>query len=140
MMCDCGWGIKMGENISLDKIKYYENAWEVNIEIYQDISHVKDGLDNANLFQASHSGYEKTLKILLKDEHYSLIKAPKKRMKDITRPDCRILGYDKDGNKSVLKMIKEVEHKEKGGDPKKLKKLPLYLIMKLSLINLTIIS
>ena len=123
MMCDCGWGINIGEKISLDKIKFYEDAWEVNIEIYQDIPHIKDGIENSNLFQFGSGEYEKTLKILLKDEHYSLIKSPKKRMKEITRPDCRIMGYDRDGNKSVLKMIKEVELKEKGGDPKKLREV-----------------
>ena len=123
MMCDLGVGINMGDKIQLSHLKYYEVNFQVNLNIYLDNPHIKDGVEEANLIRESKGIFETTLKILLKDEHYSLIKAPKKCLKMISRPDCRILGYDKDGKKSVLKLLQEANIKEGGQDPKKLNEI-----------------
>ena len=120
MMCDLGVGINLGDAIQLKFLPFYEVNFQVNINIYVDEPHIKDGVEQANLIRESKGCFETKLKILLKKEHYSLIKSPKKCLKMISRPDCRILGYDKDGKKSVLKILQEANLKDKGDDPKKL--------------------
>ena len=119
MMVDLGIGIEMGKKIDISYIGFYEFNFQVNINIYTDTQHLKDGVEDNNLLRGSKANYNNSIKILLKDEHYSLIKGPKKCMRDITRPDCRILGYDRDGKASVLKLLQSANLEEKQ-DPKKL--------------------
>mgnify|MGYP003114410881 CR=1 FL=1 len=122
-MVEMNVGIEFNEMVSLDKVSYYEDMFEINISVYVDSPHVKDGeIDNNRLLKGS-SKYDKTIKILMSKSHFSLIKSPKKNINQISRPDCRILGLNKDGNASVIKIINQAILKEKGVDVKKLKEV-----------------
>ena len=85
MMCDLGVGIEFGDKIQLSLLPFYEVNFQVNINIYVDKPHIKDGVEEANLLRQSKGIFDKTLKILLNEEHFSLIKSPKKCLKMITR-------------------------------------------------------
>lgn len=122
-MVEMNIGVEMGEMVAVDKLTYYEDMFEVNISVFVDSPHIKDGEVDSNMLLKGCGKYDKTIKLLLDKSHFSLIKSPKKNINQISRPDCRILGLNKDGNASVLKIINQAIAKEKGIDTKNLKEI-----------------
>ena len=57
--------IYWGQGINFDELELYEDAFEVNINIYEDSTHY----DNDNCIRKSDKLYEKELKILYKEEN-----------------------------------------------------------------------
>ena len=82
MMSDKYTDINIGELISFDFLHYYEDELKVNINIYKDSEHYKDGKEEANLIRRSNKQYENSVKLLYKDNHINLIKSKKINITD----------------------------------------------------------
>ena len=122
-MVQLGLGIEFGNEISLEQLPFYEDAFGINIWVYLDKPHCLDGELENNLLRKGQMTHDKTMKVLLKDSHYSLISGTKKNIKQITKPDARMLGLNKNGDKSVIKLLNEAAAKENGIDTKNLKEI-----------------
>ena len=107
-ICD---SIKIGDMISFDLLPYYEDYFELRIDIYCDKPHFKNGVADFNLIRNSVKTYDDTMKLLYKDEHFLLIRKNKKVVSKISRADCRLLGIAKDGYKSVVELLTPKEKK-----------------------------
>lgn len=123
MMVELGMGIEMDMPITLEQLKIYEFQHQVNIEVYVDKPHIYKGEEEYNLIREGSKMFDKTMKLLILNNHYYLIKSPKKNIKDVSRTDLRLLGYDKDGNKSVIKLIEEANAKQEGKNIKDKKEM-----------------
>ena len=91
--------IKLGEMIKFSSLTLYEDCYEININVYSDTPHIIDGEINANLIRDSVKKYDKTMKLLFREDHFFLIKSNKKCINSISRNDCRLLGIPRSKTK-----------------------------------------
>ena len=133
------FNITMTDGIEFKCIRLYESIFEVNIEIYADKRHtrIKEGVlkSPANRIRKSKADYDKTIKLLYREGHFNLIKAPKKTLNKMTKKELEILGVsdfsstigeDYEKQKEYNKKYYE-EHKEKIIDKSKQKHIDNYV-------------
>ena len=101
--------IYWGQGINFDELELYEDAFEVNINIYEDSTHY----DNDNCIRKSDKLYEKELKILYKEEHFALIEKPKFKINELSGEQKRRFGLYKRRKQDIIKSIKTEEKKVK---------------------------
>tara|TARA_R110002072_G_scaffold192549_2_gene349583 strand:- start:3635 stop:7624 length:3990 start_codon:yes stop_codon:yes gene_type:complete len=104
--------IEKGDFVSFDKLCLYEDEFNININVYEDTPHY----NNDNCIRKSTRIYEKTLRVLYKDEHFSLIKKEKLKINELSTTEQRKFGVYKKPMKSIIATL---DNKEK----KKLKEL-----------------
>ena len=92
--------IKLGEMIKFSSLTLYEDCYEININVYSDTPHIIDGEINANLIRDSVKKYDRTMKLLFREDHFFLIKSNKKCINSISRNDCRLLGIPRSKTKT----------------------------------------
>ena len=92
LMCE---KIKLNDMIKFEDLILYENNYEINIDIYEDKPHIKGGVPLTNRIRKSENIYEKTMKLLYREDHFFLINKNKKCINSITREDCRKLGLER---------------------------------------------
>lgn len=90
------FNITMTSGIEFKCLRLYEQIFEVNIEIYADKRHtrIKEGVikNQANMIRKSKQKYDITIKLLYREGHFNLIKAPKKTLNKMTKKELEKLG------------------------------------------------
>lgn len=121
-----GVGINENGGVRFEVISFYETTFEINIDIYEDTKHrkIEDGKwnDCANLVRKSECDYSTTMKLLYRNQHFNLIKKPKKRIENLTKEQYEQLGVCVDEKEFYVKTKnKEKEAKRKVKCPAKSK-------------------
>ena len=101
--------IQHGQMVSFEDIKYYEQEFNVAINVYEDSPHFK----NNNCIRESQFQSEKTLSILYKDEHYALIDKPKLKITELNTFEKRQFGVFKKPKQTAARLLSKKELKER---------------------------
>jgi len=102
--------IKLGDKVSLDDLKIYEDYFKVNINIYLDEPHY----NNDNCLILSKNKYDDFVNILYKEEHANLIIKKKLKINELSTEVRKELGvYKKPKNKILESLTKKEEKKRK---------------------------
>lgn len=102
--------IKYGDKIPITLIPLYEIMYQININVYEDTQHYQNGNKEANLILKSKTNHPNTMKVLFKDNHYSLIVKPKLKIKELKAHEKKELGIFK---KPIVSYVEKMKTKQK---------------------------
>ena len=115
-MTHFGVGVLENVGVRFEVLALYELTFEINIDVYEDTKHrqIQDGEwnDCANLVRKSKGGFDTTMRLLYRNQHFNLIKKAKKRIENLTKEQYEQLGVCVDEQEFYDK-VKAKERKDK---------------------------